>query len=212
MEQKLSNWERLESVVKWADMTTNYFARYIGIPNAENLYRIKRGQNGISDELAKRIVEKFPQINIVWLKMGFGEMFGSPENNSSAKPLYNVSIEDNIRNIESLKPSDHMVLPPSVDCDFGMLYLGRAMGVVTPPNTVVLLKKILPEMIIPGDECVIVSKKIVLLRNVTFEEVDFNHTRLRLKAEVAESFGDVTVAFDQVEAVYKVKGKILINN
>lgn len=51
-----SNWSRLESVIKWANMTVNYFARYIGLTRGENLYRIKRGDNGISRDLADRIV------------------------------------------------------------------------------------------------------------------------------------------------------------
>lgn len=37
-------------------MTVNYFARYIGLTRGENLYRIKRGDNGISRDLADRIV------------------------------------------------------------------------------------------------------------------------------------------------------------
>ena len=29
-------------------MTVNYFALYIGLPRGENLYQIKKGNNGIS--------------------------------------------------------------------------------------------------------------------------------------------------------------------
>ncbi len=212
MQHKLSDWQRLESVIKWANMTTNYFARHIGIPKAETLYRIKRGQNGISEDVAKRVTAAFPQINIVWLKMGYGEMFGNPEDNSSAKPLYNLGVEESIRNIDSIEPSDYIVLPPMIDYDLAMLYLGRAMGLSTPTNTVVLLKKILPEMIIPGDECVIVTKKIVLLRIATLDQGQNEQDRLRLIAADRDNFGDVIVDLKEIEAVYKIKSKILTNN
>lgn len=60
MREKENNWERIEAVIKWANMTTNYFARYIGLARGENLYQIKRGNNGISFDVANRIVAKFP--------------------------------------------------------------------------------------------------------------------------------------------------------
>ncbi len=55
-------------------MTVNYFARYIGLTRGENLYRIKRGDNGISRDLADRIVSVFPEIDRVWLLTGVGRM------------------------------------------------------------------------------------------------------------------------------------------
>ncbi|MFI3332819.1 MAG: hypothetical protein SNI51_05955 [Rikenellaceae bacterium] len=211
-QNKPNNWERIESVVEWADMTTNYFARYIGLPRGENLYQIKRGNNGISHKLARMITDKFPQINLLWLLSGEGDMFNGAQLSSGSKPLYNIGVEENIREISSKVADEQMVLPPNIDCDLGMLYLGRAMGDITPPNSVILLKKILPEMIIPGDECVIVTKKIVLLRIAKIESTDSEKPTLRLVATNSETYGDIVVPIEQIEAAYKVKGKILINN
>lgn len=42
MRQKMDNWQRIDSVIRWANMTINYFALYIGLPRGENLYQIKR--------------------------------------------------------------------------------------------------------------------------------------------------------------------------
>ena len=61
MREKQNNWQRIEAVIKWANMSTNYFARHIGLARGENLYQIKRGNNGISLDVADRIVSKFPQ-------------------------------------------------------------------------------------------------------------------------------------------------------
>ncbi len=52
MKEKQNNWQRMESVIQWANMTTNYFARHIGLSRGENLYQIKRGNNGISIDVA----------------------------------------------------------------------------------------------------------------------------------------------------------------
>ena len=66
--------KRLASVIAYSQMSTNKFARYIGLPRGENLYRIQRGQNGISRDVANRIAEKFPEISIGWLLSGEGLM------------------------------------------------------------------------------------------------------------------------------------------
>ena len=67
-------WLRLKSIIDWAGMSTNKFAIHIGLPCGENLYRIKRGQNGISRDVANRIADKFPSISKGWLLFGEGEM------------------------------------------------------------------------------------------------------------------------------------------
>ena len=64
----------MAAVVAYSRMTTSKFARHIGLPCGENLYRIKRGQNGISRDVANRISQKFPEISIGWLLCGEGYM------------------------------------------------------------------------------------------------------------------------------------------
>ena len=79
MREKQNNWQRIEAVIKWANMSTNYFARYIGLARGENLYQIKRGNNGISLDVADRIVSKFPQVDKLWLLTGgvFAQLYGT---------------------------------------------------------------------------------------------------------------------------------------
>ena len=59
----MDNWQRIDSVIRWANMTINYFALYIGLPRGENLYQIKKGNNSISRNLADKIVTKFPEVS-----------------------------------------------------------------------------------------------------------------------------------------------------
>ena len=68
-------WSRIEAVRHHCCITSvNAFARYLGLLRGENLYQIKKGHNGISPALAKRICNLHPEINPGWLLMGRGEM------------------------------------------------------------------------------------------------------------------------------------------
>ncbi len=211
MAEAIPEWERIESVVKWANLSTNSFAKHIGFTRSEALYQIKRGNNGISRKVAERIVEHFPSISLIWLLTGLGDMFSGPELKSCSRPLFNLNVEEAIRDVTSLTPDSYMVLPSSIDCDLAMLYLGRAMSSVTPPNSILLLKRILPDMIIPGDECVVVTKKLVLLRYIKINEATGDEHRFRLVAADSENFGDVLVETHEIESLFRVEGKILIN-
>lgn len=71
---KRACWNRIEAVINMAQMTTNAFARHIGLPRGENLYQIKRGNNGVSLDLANRIVAKFSEVSKLWLLTGDGPM------------------------------------------------------------------------------------------------------------------------------------------
>jgi len=73
-------------------MSTNYFARHIGLARGENLYQIKRGNNGISLDEADRIVSKFPQVDKLWLLTGEGQMFADGKLRGAQIPFYNVDV------------------------------------------------------------------------------------------------------------------------
>ena len=66
-------WDRVYTAVRASGMTVNAFARYIGLARGENLYQIKRGNNGVSLDVAERIQAKFPRFSILWLMTGSGD-------------------------------------------------------------------------------------------------------------------------------------------
>lgn len=72
-------WPRIEMVIRWSGMSTNAFARHIGLPREENLYQIKKGNNGLSISVANMICEKFPEIDELWLLTGKKEMLHSAD-------------------------------------------------------------------------------------------------------------------------------------
>lgn len=209
MREKQNNWQRIEAVIKWANMSTNYFARYIGLARGENLYQIKRGNNGISLDVADRVVSKFPQVDKLWLLTGEGTMFTEDRIRGAQIPFYRHDPEQGIPDLNHLESECSLVVPMVGDCDFAMCYSGRAMGDVVPPGTVVLLQAVDFDAIIPGGEYVIVSRKIVTLRIVRTIE---GEEKLRLVAGDREHYDDIILYNSEVQAVYKVKGKLIVNS
>lgn len=208
MREKQNNWQRIEAVIKWANMTTNYFARYIGLARGENLYQIKRGNNGISLDVAERIVAKFPQVDKLWLLTGEGQMFADTRLRGAQIPFYDVDVEQQITGVERLTADSYLVAAPVGECDLAMVYAGRAMGPLVPTGTVVLLKAVEREAIIPGEEYVVVCRKIVTLRIVRTAAKG----KYRLVAGNREDFDDIVVDADEIVAVYRVKGKLIVNS
>ena len=66
-------WDRIAELLRVTGMTANAFARHLGLPRGENLYQIKRGNNGISYDLARRIHAQYPNYSLSWLLTGEGE-------------------------------------------------------------------------------------------------------------------------------------------
>ena len=110
---------------------------------------------------------------------------------------------------DTLDAGAGLVIPQLGECDFAMLYTGRAMGSVVPPGTIVAVKAVEVDAIIPGGEYVIVGRKIVTLRIVRAAE---NPDEWRLVAGDRENYDDIRLKNSDIVSVYKVKGKLIINN
>lgn len=196
-----SDWERLESVIRWAQMTINGFGVHIGLPRAENLYQIKAGKNGISRALGTRIVEHFPEISLGWLLSGEGDMFGRREDVRSV-PFYDGDLSSCLASCREGEPDSVFVVPTVVDCDMAIRSCDDAMASEVVVGSILFLKKIDHEAIISGGLYVIVCPNYVLLRRVRV-------TDELLRLEPANRAYDVIeVCRQQVEAIYRVKGNL----
>ncbi len=203
-----NQWERLEAVIKWANMSTNYFARYIGLARGENLYQIKRGNNGISMPLVERIVGKFPQIDKLWLLTGDGNMFVDGYSTGCDTPFFDLDAEQNFRLTADSSPASMLRIAPVGKCDIAMRYNGRAMGPVTPAGSVVMLQRVEADGIIFGEEYLVVGKKTVNLR---FVRMGDEEGRVRLVAGDREHYDDVMINLSDIVEIYRVKAKLIIN-
>ena len=203
------NWTRINAVIKWAGMTTNYFAHYIGLPCGENLYQIKRGNNGISRDVAERIVNKFPDISKAWLLTGEGNMFANESTLASQIPCYNLDVESALGRDMLGVPDFQMFVPQVGQCDLAIIYNGRAMGRVTPAGTILFLEKIDADAIIPGDEYVVVSAKFTALRKIRKQR---GASFVTLVAGDRKSFDDMSLELSEIKSLYHVVGKLIVKN
>ena len=136
-------------------------------------------------------------------------MFADGKLRGAQIPFYNVDVEQGIAHLEHLEAESNLVVPPVGACDLAMCYTGRAMGNIVPPGTVVLLKAVDRDAIIPGGEYVIVCRKIVTLRIVRLSD---GEDKLRLVAGAKENYDDIILNVSDIKSVYKVKGKLIINS
>ncbi len=177
------NWQRVESVIEWANMSTNYFAKYIGLPRGENLYQIKKGNNGISRDLAAKIIARFPAISKLWLLTGEGEMFASSEHqpavlDASQKeqttkqrkgvgvPFYSVGLASGIRNLSEIRPDYNMIVPYIGEYDFAIresATITRQDAVTSP---ILFLKGVEPNQMELGKEYVVVDEDSVRIERI----------------------------------------------
>ena len=136
-----------------------------------------------------------------------GQMFVDEKLCGVQIPFYQVDVESHITRLDELAPDREMVIPQLTGCDLAMLYNGKAMGCSIPSGSIVFLKKMTPEEIIPGLEYVIVCQKIITLRIVRTSERD---SEWRLVAADRENFDDIFVKASDIEQVYQVVGKLEI--
>ena len=155
-QEKNDHWERLSAVIEQAGMSTNYFARYIGLPVAENLYRIKRGQNGISRDVAERVVEKFPQISKGWLMTGEGGMYYDEKMRSKQIPYYDKYVEEALSG-RAMMPAYYIYIPMLDECDM-------AVKCCEEPQNILMLAKCNEENLEEGKEYLFLIKKSLSLQ------------------------------------------------
>lgn len=86
-QKKNDCWNRINKIIARSGMNTNAFAQHIGLPRGENLYQIKRGNNGISRDVADRICKAFPEVNKLWLLTGEGPAFAETNTPGDLIPL-----------------------------------------------------------------------------------------------------------------------------
>ncbi len=202
----LDNWQRIERVVKWTGLSVNSFAHAVGLSRGENLYQIKRGNNGISRELASMIAAKYPQISRAWLLTGEGDMFALDNGRRNSIPFYDADIEKYIASPERFTPRNYISLPGVEDAEFAAIYGGRAMGEVIPSGALVLVRRLAPENLIPGGDYIVVGEDFIMLRRVRRE---VGSGTLRLLPVDTDNFDEIRIDATAVKELYLVRAVVV---
>ncbi len=198
------SWQRLERVIQWAGMTINHFGRHIGLARSEALYQIRAGQHGISQALARRIVEKFPEVSIGWLLSGEGDMLGRPML-EGAIPFYEGDISKGVGSLMQGKPQCMLNIPLMETCDLAFRSWDEAMSGDVMVGTIVFLKKTDVAAIIPGGLYVIVCANYVILRRVKIDDGEPEGLRLECSNP---KYDNMTIKAEQVVEIYRVVGNL----
>lgn len=203
----MTDWQRLEQVIKWTGLSTNAFAAGIGLKRSENLYQIKRGNNSISKNLAELITRKYPSVNRAWLLTGEGDMFAENEKREGI-PYYKKDVLRLVCEMAGCDADDYIRMPGFGECDFAAPVTGDAMAPEVPAGATVVLEQVDPlAPVLSGEIYVAVTSAFALLRYVKPDpEI---RDALRLTAPAGAGSEPVRVLREHLIRLYLVKGIVI---
>jgi hypothetical protein len=202
----LTEWQRLEQVVKWAGLSVNSFGREIGLSRSETLYQIKRGNNGISRDLAETICRRYPQISKGWIMAGEGQMLlDGLILKISRVPFFDSDVEECVLRLGELEPAGEIMLPMFDGCDFAAVYYGRAMSGDVESGSIVVLKKSELDGVLPGEIYLVVSERFVVLRRVRQASDD---AMLCLETSASQGCESFEIPRESVGSIYRLVGVV----
>ena len=204
----LDNWHRLERVIKWTGLSVNSFALNLGLKRSENLYQIKKGNNGISRDLADMITAKYPTISKGWLLTGEGDMFIEPKTATvdSGIPYYGMDAVVAVQEQELPEPRFFINMPIFNDSDIAALSLGTAMQPEIPPGALVILKKWPIAAVIPGESYLIISPRFKGIRVIRRTEDPMEYLLLPRNTE---EYDPIVIDKNKITKLFIVRGIIV---
>lgn len=203
----LDDWHRIEKIVSWAGLTTNAFAINIGLPRGENLYQIKRGNNGISKEVAELISAKYPEISRAWVLTGEGEMLIGESGERVAIPCHDIDILA-LAAMDKMPQASHVIsLPRLRGAAMAGLLMNKSMEPDIPNGSTVVVSETTASEIVPGYPYVVVTGNFSALRTVKRKP---GSDKLCLVAANPE-FDDIETDLCEVKKIFRVKGHIYYN-
>lgn len=194
-------------------MTANAFAKEISLKRSENIYQIKKGNNGISKELAGLIVERFPEINKMWLILGEGNMFadkltsGTIEpNNLKSVPYYDMDLATVIDDRNITRPTYYISMPMVEACDFSFKFHGPAMEPAIKQGSVVFVQHSKSDYVLYGEMYLVVTESFIVTRYLRKCEND-EYIELAVANPQHKS---IEIKRCDIKELYIVKGSLTI--
>lgn len=203
---KDNSWQRLEAVIRWTGMSVNRFAHHIGLHRGETLYQIRRGNNGISKNVARSVVRCFPEVNELWLLTGSGDMF-TQQDEWLRTPFYRLDLEQALPHLDELQPDERLCLPAVAAADVAVLYHGEAMSSRVPTGSIIFLKAESPDLIIPGGTYVLNCAGRLIFRTVR----SLGEDKWRLTAASRSRYDDMDVAREEVIQAWRLCGHLVVD-
>lgn len=211
MTNKFDNWKRLLKVIERFGKSVNGFAMQIGLSRAENLYHIRKGNYGISEDLANRIIARDPEIDRTWLLSGVGSMLKNDVIDTETLPFYLDEVEEILPGVACIEPSGYMQVPYKVNCDLVIRSFSKPMSETISAAQDLFLKREDIDKVVQGNEYVLVLNTPtdnVIWRRVRW--VSRNPDKWRLVARNREEFPDMIIDRDNVIQAWRVIARLTI--
>ncbi|MCC8089213.1 MAG: hypothetical protein LIO79_08140 [Rikenellaceae bacterium] len=207
MEQETPAWQRIQLVVRESGMTVNAFAYHIGLKRAENLYQIKKGNHGISRELATIINNHYPQFSIGWLLSGDGfcGVGADPEELILRNEVFKlISVYESLPDFDKfpLKVLKKVYLSETIvrDSQFALINFDQAIAPKIPLGAMMLVKP---------HKGVIVYGKIYIIETEHFTVIRILRTahkpdHIRLTSPQSKRFDDIVIEEKEIRKLYSI--------
>ena len=211
MTNKFDNWSRLLRVIERFGKSINGFAMQIGLPRAENLYHIRKGNYGISEDLADRIIKQDPAIDRTWLLSGVGNMLKNETLEQEKLPFYIDEVEEILPGIGCIEPSGYLELPYKTNCDIVIRSFSRPMSDTISAAQDLFLKRTDLAGVVQGNEYVLMLNRPtdnVIWRRVRW--VAGNTNQWRLVARNREEFHDIFIDKSEVMQAWRVIARLTV--
>lgn len=211
MTNKFDNWSRLLKVIERFGKTINGFAMKLGLQRAENLYHIRKGNYGISDDLAERIIKYDRDIDKTWLLTGVGNMLKEECIAEDKIPFYFDEVENVLPNLSELKPHSYVTMPYQLRCDIVVRSFSKPMNDTVSAAHDLFLKRVAIEEVVQGNEYVLILDRPednVIWRRVRL--VEKNSSNWRLVARNRDDFKDIYIDRSEVKEAWRVIARLAI--
>ena len=211
MTNRFDNWKRLLQVIERFGKSINGFAMQIGLSRAENLYHIRKGNYGISEDLADRIIKQDAEIDRTWLLSGVGNMLRSEVIEPERVPFYLDEVEEILPGIACIEPSGYIQLPYKINCDLVIRSFSKPMSDTISAAQDLFLKRVDIDSVVQGNEYVLMLNHPtdnVIWRRVRW--VSKNSNRWRLVARNREEFPYLFIDRSEVMQAWRVISRLTI--
>ena len=211
MTNKFDNWSRLLKVIERFGKSINGFAMKIGLQRAENIYHIRKGNYGISEDLADRIINVDSDIDRTWLLSGVGGMLKSECIDLEQLPFYIEEAEKILPNIDNVEPSAYITMPYKTHCDIVVRTFSKPMSDTICAAQDLFLKRTEVYEVVQGNEYVLVLHRPtdnVVWRRVRWVSKDVN--RWRLVARNREDYKDEFINRSEVKEAWRVIARLSV--
>jgi len=191
-------------------MTVRQFETIAGLSNGF----VSKERDHMRPGSLEKISNHFSELNIQWLKTGLGEMIKEDYRKESFAedsfiPVYGADIVEfgnNIVNDSGIEPISTVCVPDFKNCDCALIVSGRAMIPDINDGSIVAVKEIEIEMLLPGEAYVILTSEYRVVRYVRHCQED--SSKLRLVPRNVEEFDETLIDKNKIDRLFLIKGVI----